>query len=150
MGWDERITQILDDPVILHAVGQGALGIECRSDDTETLALADTLDHLETRLRCSAERSYMRELEGGCSVPLGVSSKIEKIETNSFLLSLTGSVTSLDGSEQVKHASQIVIADGSKNDQIKQAEQVGIEVANVLKSKGAVAILDAIPKTITK
>ena len=148
MGWDERITQVLDDSLILHAVGQGALGIECRLEDKETIELLVGLDHLETRLRCSAERSFMRELEGGCSVPLGVSTKIEQMETNSFRLNLIGSVTSISGSEQVKHSSQIIITNTSKDSQIKLAEQLGIEVANVLKLNGAVEILEAIPKTV--
>lgn len=149
MGWDERITQILDDHVIHYAVGQGALGIECRSDDVVALEIADTLDHLETRLRCSAERSFMRELEGGCSVPLGVSTRIEK-SADGFVIHLIGSVTSLDGKEQVKHTGQSVIKNAGKPDQIKAAELLGIEIANALKSKGAVAILDAIPRTVTK
>lgn len=149
MGWDDRITQILDDDVILHAVGQGALGIECRTDDKDTLDIISTLDHLETRLRCTAERSFMRTLEGGCSVPLGVSTKISEI-TNGYELELTGSVTSLDGSVQVKHVEKTRLNGTDRDGLVKDAASLGILVANALKAEGATEILEAIPKTVTK
>lgn len=72
LGWDDRVSQLLDSDEMMYAVGQGALGIECRADDIATQELCAALDHLDTRLKCTAERSFMRELEGGCSVPLGV------------------------------------------------------------------------------
>ena len=76
MGWKDRISEILPPSTILHAVGQGALGIECREDDEFILQMLSTLTDYNSTLRCSAERSFMRALEGGCSVPLGVNTCI--------------------------------------------------------------------------
>ncbi|KAI7823094.1 porphobilinogen deaminase [Kickxella alabastrina] len=70
-GMGARISQSLD--AVLYAVGQGALGIEVLENDTDTQALLHgCLDHRATRLACLAERELMRRLEGGCSVPIGV------------------------------------------------------------------------------
>ncbi|KAF9907783.1 porphobilinogen deaminase [Lobosporangium transversale] len=69
---DHRITAKLPPSSMLHAVGQGSIAIECRANDKEVLEIIKPLDHLPTRLRCEAERSVMKILEGGCSVPIGV------------------------------------------------------------------------------
>src|SRR5262249_59702692 len=65
------ITEFLDPSWMLRAVGQGALGLECRAADGETLALLRQLDHPPTRLAVLAERALLRALGGGCLVPLG-------------------------------------------------------------------------------
>ncbi|XP_065574019.1 porphobilinogen deaminase-like isoform X1 [Artemia franciscana] len=64
MGWQNRITQVLDPSVCMYAIGQGALAIECREGDKETIELLSHLYHAETALRCVAERSFLRTLEG--------------------------------------------------------------------------------------
>lgn len=97
LGWDARIGQILEKEVSLHAVSQGALGIECREDDTRTLNILKTLIHYDTLVRCSAERAFLRRLEGGCSVPIGVFTEYTP-ETKTLVLH--GGVFSLDGSQQ--------------------------------------------------
>jgi hydroxymethylbilane synthase len=71
LGLSGRITQILNEAVMLPAVGQGALGIETRANDTETSRLAASLDDAETRACITAERALLHELQGGCQVPLG-------------------------------------------------------------------------------
>jgi len=71
LGASDKVTEILTTEMMLPAVGQGALGIETRSDDRETSNLVAGLDDAETRACVTAERSLMRELEGGCQVPLG-------------------------------------------------------------------------------
>ncbi|KAJ1912742.1 porphobilinogen deaminase, partial [Tieghemiomyces parasiticus] len=63
MGWADRISQILPESTILHAVGQGALAVECRLEDTRIFQLVKPLVHQDTQLRCTAERAVMRELE---------------------------------------------------------------------------------------
>ncbi len=142
MGWNERISQVLDKQVILHAVGQGALGIECRENDVETKNLIASLDHLETRLRCTAERSFMSTLEGGCSVPLGVFT--ECIPNGSqFELKLIGSVTSVDGKKHVKDSSSCIL-DGGKDEMVRQAALLGRTVASLLQQQGATEILNEI------
>lgn len=130
LGMAERIHQVLASDVSLHAVGQGALGIECRADDAEVLAFLKALEHQPTAQRCAAERAFLRELEGGCQVPIGVNTSIE-----GDTLTLTGMVISLDGQQIVKDT----IA-GSAD----QAEALGIELAQRLRSAGAQEILDAI------
>lgn len=74
LGMEDRITAYLSkkDGGILHAVGQGAIGIEVRSDDEEAKKLLAKVGCEYTTLACLAERSLMRTLEGGCSVPIGV------------------------------------------------------------------------------
>lgn len=130
LGMSDRIHQVIPGEISLHAVGQGALGIECREGDTEILEIIKELEHLPTAQRCHAERSFLRELEGGCQVPIGVNTSINGDE-----LTLTGMVASLDG----KH----LIKDTVKGHREK-AEGLGIELANLLKNQGAQDILDAI------
>jgi hydroxymethylbilane synthase len=72
----DRVHQIIPSEISLHAVGQGALGIECREGDTEILKIIKVLEHTPTAQRCHAERAFLRELEGGCQVPIGVNTKI--------------------------------------------------------------------------
>jgi len=60
----------------MHAVGQGALAVECRDDDRKTLELLANLHHRDTVLATIAERSFMKTLEGGCSVPVAVNTKV--------------------------------------------------------------------------
>ena len=72
MNLQHRITSDIVPPHLYHAVGQGALGIEIRSDDEDAKRLLNSLRHLPTEMRCRAERSCLRVLEGGCSVPVGV------------------------------------------------------------------------------
>lgn len=72
LGWQDRITQVLPVSLCLPAVGQGALAIETRSDDSALLAMLKFLDDEKTRLAVIAERAFLREVEGGCQVPVGV------------------------------------------------------------------------------
>lgn len=130
LGMSDRIHQILPPEVSLHAVGQGALGIECRADDTEVLELLKAIEHVPTAERCYAERSFLRRLEGGCQVPIGVNTKLE-----GDTLTLTGIVASVDGQKVVKDT----ITGEASN-----AENLGIELAERLRQQGAQEILDAI------
>ena len=126
----DRIHQILPPDISLHAVGQGALGIECRTGDDDILSILKVLEHKPTAQRCYAERAFLRELEGGCQVPIGVNTTIEADQ-----LKLTGIVASLDGKQLVKDE-----VTGSPED----AEQMGTELAKRLRDQGAQAILDVI------
>ena len=126
----DRIHQILPPEVSLHAVGQGALGIECRSQDTEVLELLKVIEHTPTSQRCYAERSFLRELEGGCQVPIGVNTQIDGDQ-----LTLTGIVASVDGKKLVKDAI---------TGKASEAEQLGIKLAHSLREQGAQEILTEI------
>ena len=130
LGMSDRIHQVIPPEVSLHAVGQGALGIECRAGDNNVLNLLNSLEHTATTQRCYAERAFLRELEGGCQVPIGVNTQIEGEQ-----LTLTGLVASLDGKKLVKDIITGTITD---------AEQIGIELAQKLRKQGAQEILDQI------
>jgi hydroxymethylbilane synthase len=136
LGMADRIHQVLPPEVSLHAVGQGALGIECRGDDPEILELLKALEHQPTAQRCYAERSFLRELEGGCQVPIGVNTSIE-----GDTLTLTGIVASLDGQRMAK---------GTVSGTPAEAEQLGIQLAAQLRQEGAQEILDEIMAEIQR
>ncbi|XP_068213240.1 porphobilinogen deaminase-like [Palaemon carinicauda] len=97
MGWKERISEYLEDDVCMYAVGQGALAVECREGDADTVELLSPLSHRNTTLRTVAERGFMRTLEGGCSAPVAVHTKL----TDKGELHLKGGVWSLDGKEEL-------------------------------------------------
>lgn len=136
LGMADRIHQVLPPEVSLHAVGQGALGIECRGDDPEILELLKALEHQPTAQRCYAERSFLRELEGGCQVPIGVNTSIE-----GDTLTLIGIVASLDGQRMAK---------GTVSGTPAEAEQLGIQLAAQLRQEGAQEILDEIMAEIQR
>ena len=136
LGMSDRIHQVLTPEISLHAVGQGALGIECRKDDDEVLALLKAIEHAPTRDRTLAERAFLRELEGGCQVPIGVNSVI-----NAENLTLTGIVASVDGQQVVT---------GTVSGLVAEPENVGIELAQLLRKQGAKEILDTIFEAIQR
>lgn len=123
----DRIHQIIPGEISLHAVGQGALGIECRDGDTEILEILQVLADADSTARTTAERSFLRELEGGCQVPIGVNTSI-----TDGTLTLIGMVASLDGKQLIKDTVQ-----GNQND----AEALGKTLANKLREMGAGEIL---------
>ncbi|MBE9221320.1 hydroxymethylbilane synthase [Cyanobacterium stanieri LEGE 03274] len=126
----DRIHQVIPSEISLHAVGQGALGIECRTGDEAVLEIIKAIQDQDT-LDCTlAERSFLRVLEGGCQVPIGVNTSIEGNQ-----LTLVGMVASLDGQQLLKDS---VTGDRT------QAEKIGQELAEKLKNQGAGEILAAI------
>lgn len=135
LGLGERITSFLEAPDMYYAVGQGALGIEIRVGDERVKKLVSRIDHHPSRVRCIAERSLMRTLEGGCSVPIGVNSEFV-CETS--MLSLTGVVVSPDGKEGVEGS----VAGECFSD--SDADMIGKDLAADLIAKGAKKILDEI------
>ena len=130
LGFESRIHQIIPNEISLHAVGQGALGIECKSDDKDVLKIINILEDRVTSQRCLAERAFLRELEGGCQVPIGVNSIIENDKLN-----LTGMVASIDGNKLIKD-----ISIGNVN----APEEVGKKLAEKLIKQGADKILSEI------
>jgi hydroxymethylbilane synthase len=97
LGLTDRVTQVFDEDLILPAVGQGALGIETREDDKSTSRLVAALDDMETRACVTAERALLRELQGGCQVPLGAWGRMRSGE-----LHLEAAVFTAAGSESVR------------------------------------------------
>ena len=136
LGMAGRIHQVLPTDISLYAVGQGALGIECRANDADTLAVLKAIEHVPSRDRTLAERAFLRELEGGCQVPIGVHTQLEQ-----QILTLTGLVASLDGQNLIQDTVR-----GAAQD----AEALGIQLAERLRQQGAQAILSEIFATVAR
>ncbi|MBU1618924.1 MAG: hydroxymethylbilane synthase [Gammaproteobacteria bacterium] len=130
LGFEARIASFLDVGISLPANGQGAVGIECRTDDLVVQQLLAPLEHKDTRICVLAERAMNRKLQGGCQVPIGAFAVLQQNE-----LWLRGLVGQLDGSEILR--SEIK---GSA----EQAEQLGLQLAEQLLALGADRILDAV------
>ena len=129
LGFAGRIAQQMDICDSLPAGGQGAVGIELRSDDSAVLSLLQVVHHEPTARRVIAERAMNKRLEGGCQVPIGCYA--DYVDGGETLL-LRGLVGNPDGS-QILRAEAIAPA--------AEAEQLGISVAEDLLSQGAAAIL---------
>ncbi|MDP2689289.1 MAG: hydroxymethylbilane synthase [Deltaproteobacteria bacterium] len=127
LGWQDRITELLSPEVSLPAIGQGALGIETRTDDPETNSLVDFFNHPETSYCVRAERALLKRLEGGCQVPIAAYGTL-----NGAALTLTGLVASPDGKTFVKDA-----VTGPR----ENAEAMGVSLAEKLLKMGAYDIL---------
>ena len=96
LGLSDAITEILDPKWMLPAVGQGAIGLECRSDDHETRHLVEAVNDPATWAAVRAERAMLWGLGGGCLVPIGALSTVE-----GHLMTLRGAVLSPDGSRRI-------------------------------------------------
>lgn len=84
MGWQARITSIMSSPEILYAVGQGALALEIRAGDERVKSMLRGVGDWKAEWSTGAERGLLRELEGGCSVPVGVECFIEEITPEQY------------------------------------------------------------------
>ncbi|NOZ40642.1 MAG: hydroxymethylbilane synthase [Planctomycetes bacterium] len=129
LGWGNRITELLEPPQMLPAVGQGALGLECREDDQVAMELLSHLDHHETHQSTTAERAMLAMLHGGCSVPVGGWGRVENGK-----LVLDGLVANVEGTQVLK---------ATASGEIATAEQIGQQVAEQLLSQGAAEIIAA-------
>jgi hydroxymethylbilane synthase len=123
----ERIQEFIEPEVMLPANGQGAVGIECRTDDETIKALLAPLEDQETRVRVLAERAMNKALEGGCQVPIGSYAVIENNEV--YLRGLVGAV---DGSK---------ILHSDIRGTVENAESLGRTLAQSLLDQGADEIL---------
>ncbi|MCG8670570.1 MAG: hydroxymethylbilane synthase [Pseudomonadales bacterium] len=128
LGFEDRIRQAIPAETSLPAVGQGAVGIECRTDDEELLALLAPLNHQETWVRVQAERAMNSRLQGGCQVPIAGYALLKNDE-----IYMRGLVGEPDGSAVIRHEVRGAVAD---------AAALGSELADVLLANGAKDILD--------
>lgn len=142
LGLEDRISQYLDsrNGGMLHAVGQGALGIEIRKGDKTVSEMLSKIGHKQTTLACFAERSLLRTLEGGCSAPLGVETEWVQGSDGKQKLRMRSIVVSVDGTESAE-----VEMDGDV-DSPEAAEAFGVKVAKELVDKGAGMILEVIQR----
>lgn len=127
LGWDDRITKVFTEDELLPAVGQGALGLETRSDDTATVAAITELNHADSFYRAMAERFMLRSLFAGCLAPVGA-----KTDVRENRLTLTGTVLSRDGQQKL-----IVTQSAPASDY----QNLGKKVAEELFVQGAEPIL---------
>ena len=130
LGWDAQITECLSVDVSLPAIGQGALGLEGRVDDGFVRDLVVKLEHVPTRVGVTAERAFLKRLEGGCQVPIAGHASLEGNN-----LTLDGLVASIDGKRYVRYS-----LSGSKS----ESETIGTQVAEELLGRGARPILQEI------
>ncbi|WP_337174025.1 hydroxymethylbilane synthase [Paludisphaera sp.] len=130
LGLHAHVTQRLEPPTMLPAVGQGALGIECRADDAPTRALLALLDDPAAHAAVVAERRALAELEGGCMIPMAAWGRMG----DDGRLLLDASVFAPDGLRAISAA-----LDGDPAD----PDDLGRRVAQALRDQGADAILDA-------
>ncbi len=130
LGLEENITEIISPERSLPAIGQGALGIETRVDDREVNEKIQFLNDEESWIAVSAERAFLKKLEGGCQVPIAAFARI--IGTT---LTIDGLVGTIDGKRLIRH---------HQEGPIEKAESLGIELAEILLGKGAREILNEI------
>ena len=131
LGWSERVTEILSPEACLPAVGQGALAIEAREDDAETLTMLSVLNDEKTRMAVTAERAFLGVMGGGCQVPVGVHAVMVDDET----VKLKAIIASLDGKTTVE---------GCEEGPAAQAAVIGEKLADRLLLEGGAVILQDI------
>ncbi|MBS4914280.1 MAG: hydroxymethylbilane synthase [Veillonella sp.] len=137
LGLEEYITQVFTVDEMIPAVGQGALAIECRSDDQEMLDMLKPLNDEATRWCTMGERSFLRQLEGGCQVPMGVHGTIHKGQ-----LTIKALISSLDGKN---------CYEGEMTGPCQTAEIIGKNLAKALYEEGGKHIIeDLIQRGILK
>jgi hydroxymethylbilane synthase len=123
LGFAERITELLQPPEFLPAVGQGALGLETRLSD-ECRAIVAQLDDANTHAAVVAERAFLAALEGGCSAPIGALALIR----SDGRLNLEGVWLSPDGRQRVS---------GMRSALSAEAAELGLRLADELRKAGA-------------
>lgn len=127
LGLKERISQLIPESVLLPAIGQGAIGIECRAGDADVQALIAPLNDHDTALCVETERAFSRRLFGGCQLPIAGQASINGSEIN-----LVGLVARIDGSEVIK---------SELNGGVAECDEIGTTLAERLLDRGADEIL---------
>jgi hydroxymethylbilane synthase len=128
MDWENKICQELTADVMLPAVGQGALAVQCRADDEELLSVLQRLNHEETNKAVSAERSFLHAFQGGCHLPIAAHAVLDQDEIH-----LTGLVADPGGQDVIK-----------KSIRGKDPEKLGKDLAASLKEEGAGRLLETV------
>ena len=130
LGLEETVTEIIPADISLPAIGQGALGIETRMDDKDVEGQIRFLNDRDSSISVTAERAFLKKLEGGCQVPLAAYAR-----PTGKTLHIDGLVGSIDGKRLIRHH-----VEGP----VENAESLGIELAEILLGKGAKEILDEV------
>jgi hydroxymethylbilane synthase len=127
MGWEGRISDIIPPEISLPAVGQGALGVEMRSDDEAAHTLFQPLTCTATQAAVAAERTFLARLQGGCQVPIAAWATVDDSR-----LCLRGMISDIDG---------LTLLQGERWGLVHAPEQVGTVLAEELLERGGEAIL---------
>ena len=134
LGLHDHITEYLNENQMLTAPGQGAIAIEIRDKDKEVLELLSVLNHIESAICVSAERSFLNRLDGGCQIPFAAHATID-----GTILSIEGMVATLDGRKMQRETIK---------GNIKDAILLGIELANSIKKNGGQKILEEVKREL--
>lgn len=136
LGWSSRITEVLSVEISLPAVGQGALAIEARESEREIASVLAKLNHTETRAAVFAERALLREVQGGCQIPLGAWARIEDGQ-----LMLDACIASLDGAKYIRKRVSGPVA---------EPESLGIRAGRELIAAGGAEILELAGRNVAR
>lgn len=130
LGHKDRIKEVIPADICLPAVGQGALAIECRTDNQEVRQMLEFLNNLPTKQATDAERAFLGLIEGGCQVPIGVHAEVEN-----DIININAIIASLDGTTILRDT-----ISGSAQD----AEALGKQLGNKMLAEGGKQILASI------
>jgi len=134
LGLQEHITEYLNETQMLTAPGQGAIAIEIRKEDNEVLEVLSVLNHEQSAICVTAERSFLNRLEGGCQIPFAAHATLD-----GDTLTVEGLVATLDG-RKIQRAKII----GNSKDAI----QLGIDLANSIQDNGGYEILEEVKREL--
>ena len=137
LGFEDKITECFSVAQMLPAIGQGALGIECRAADHETSDWLAKLSHTPSFLAVTAERSLLEKLHAGCSAPVGAWARFETSEHETSeheTLKLSAAVLSADGTQRLSAQGEIKL---TKQEAFSAAAQLGETLAEQLLEQGA-------------
>lgn len=130
LGRESVVGQVLEPPAWLPAAGQGAIAVTVRADDAESAAFVRCLDHPHTRAATTAERAFLRALQGGCQVPIGALAVVDH-----GTVTLAGFVSDLEGDTTLR---------GERAGSAEHAARLGEALAGDLIARGAADILEGI------
>lgn len=130
LGHKDRIKEVIPADICLPAVGQGALAIECRTDNKEVRQMLEFLNNLPTKQATDAERAFLGLIEGGCQVPIGVHAEVEN-----DIININAIIASLDGTTILRDT-----ISGNAQD----AEALGKQLGNKMLAEGGKQILASI------
>jgi hydroxymethylbilane synthase len=132
LGYQDRITEFLDEDIMISAVGQGALAIVCRSGDASTREMVQVLNHTPSQTAVTAERGLLRALGGSCQVPIAGKAKVQEQR-----LTIKGLIASVDGTQVITE--ELI---GSA----ERPTDLGLELGQRMLSRGAAEILAEISR----
>lgn len=147
MGWEKRISQTIEPTDILYAVGQGALAVECRSNDVRILSMLQKLSCLETQCKILTERSFLKTLGGGCSAPVAVNTHLERRRgsDDDYELNITGAVWSLDGKIEIQSNTNCILELDDNANEIIPRKRSRMDVNEETPSKKPIPKADSPP-----